>query len=88
MQRIEKNLKDRIVRWSGFRSSIAKRTMLLFNMYLSQKGYSGSLSFDHEAKKLEISVQLDKMRPTEQQQAIHDTKALSGGKFFFSLFLS
>jgi len=58
--------------------------MLLFNAYLSQKGYSGKINFDHENKKLDISVQLDKLRPTNQQHQAHDTKALSGGERSYS----
>jgi len=81
---LSEHLQERHRRWLRFRKSIARRTKLFFNAYLSRKGYAGSITFDHEQEKLEVSVQLDKMRPLEQQQTVRDTKALSGGERSFS----
>lgn len=54
--RIENNLRERVKQWARFRKSIAKRTAILFNVFLSQKGYAGSIDFDHEQKTLAIAV--------------------------------
>jgi len=75
-------LKERVRRWNEFRKSIAKRTMLIFNSNLSQKGFSGKITFNHDHKTLEISVQLDKI--SKQRHEIHDTRALSGGERSYS----
>jgi len=83
-ERLLQNLKERIRRWNEFRKSIAKRTMLLFNCNLSQKGFSGTIKFNHEEKTLEISVQLEKIKPSKQQHEIKDAKALSGGERSYS----
>ncbi|PRP80617.1 hypothetical protein PROFUN_11560 [Planoprotostelium fungivorum] len=80
---MEKCLQGRLAKWQSFRKSLAMRTGMLFNYYLTQKGYSGSLKWDHEGKKLDIRVELDKDRP-RQQQATQDTRALSGGERSYS----
>jgi len=79
---LEANLRERVRRWNKFRSSIAKRTNLYFTTNLSQKGFSGKLSFDFEHKTLDISIQLERLNAKEQE--IHDTKSLSGGERSYS----
>jgi len=66
--------------WGGCIRKISKRASINFNAYLSQKGYSGKLNFDHENQKLNIEVQVD----SRQQNVITDTKSLSGGERSFS----
>jgi len=83
-EKLSANLQERIKRYSQLRASIAKRTRMLFNMYLSQKGFSGKLGFDHDTQTLDISVSLDKLRPVEQQKSIDDPKSLSGGERSYS----
>ena len=77
-------MNERVRRWNSFRTSIAKRTKLIFGANLSQKGFSGTIHFDHKKAELEIEVELDKMRPEKQQQKVRDTKSLSGGERSYS----
>ncbi|EGG13304.1 structural maintenance of chromosome protein [Cavenderia fasciculata] len=70
--------------WVKFQRKISLRVSQYFNIFLSRKGYSGKIDFDHEDKKLEVSVQLDKMRPSENVTGKGDTKSLSGGERSFS----
>eukprot|EP01113_Clastostelium_recurvatum_P041121 TRINITY_DN6487_c0_g1_i1.p1 TRINITY_DN6487_c0_g1~~TRINITY_DN6487_c0_g1_i1.p1 ORF type:complete len:791 (+),score=201.75 TRINITY_DN6487_c0_g1_i1:2-2374(+) len=81
--KVKQNLAERHRRWLVFRASIARRTRLLFNTHLASKGYAGTIEFDHKARTLDITVQLDKMRPSEESIA-RDTKTLSGGERSFS----
>eukprot|EP00026_Physarum_polycephalum_P000990 Phypoly_transcript_00991.p1 GENE.Phypoly_transcript_00991~~Phypoly_transcript_00991.p1 ORF type:complete len:1091 (-),score=239.01 Phypoly_transcript_00991:83-3355(-) len=78
------HLDERHRRWIMFRKAIAKRTRIFFNGYLSNKGYTGSITFDHDNRKLDIQIQLDRLRPSDQQQMVKDTKSLSGGERSFS----
>lgn len=71
-------------RWLHMRETISKRTDIFFNSNLSRKNYSGRLKFDHDQETLEISVQLDKLRPTNQIHMVSDTKELSGGERSYS----
>lgn len=66
------------------RAILARRTDLFFNSNLSKKGYSGKLNFSHSDESLEISVQLDKLRPGDQRSVVTNTKELSGGERSFS----
>jgi len=43
-------------RWLRFRKSIALRTKVYFNSYLTRKNYSGQLLFFHKDHRLEIEV--------------------------------
>jgi hypothetical protein len=45
-----------MLRWTMFRSSMAARSVHNFNIQLSERGYSGELSFEHKEKKLTIRV--------------------------------
>ncbi|EFA83245.1 structural maintenance of chromosome protein [Heterostelium album PN500] len=88
-------LDDRFQNWQKFRTKISRRTALFFNIFLSRKGYSGNIQFDHTQKRLEVNVQLNKMAPANQQSSAiqaakgqakgkGDTKTLSGGERSFS----
>jgi len=66
--------------WRTCIKKISKRASIYFNVYLSQKGYSGKLLFDHESQKLNIEVQVD----SRKESIIQDTKSLSGGERSFS----
>lgn len=46
----------RRVQWHKFLRSISLRTNTLFNTFLSQKGCSGQLVFNHETGTLDIKV--------------------------------
>jgi len=80
---VKQHLNERFRRWVSFRKSIARRTSMLFNTYLAKKGFAGHIEFDHKEKTLDISVQLDKMRPPEESVS-RDTKSLSGGERSYS----
>lgn len=67
--------------WVQFRASIERRCKMLFNNFLSQRGYAGHVEFDHEQKKLEIKVQLER---THDEAVAQDTRSLSGGERSFS----
>ena len=58
---------------------MARRTRILFNAILSNKGFSGNLEFNHESETLDIQVQLDKARPTAEQRQ-QTARSLSGGE--------
>ena len=62
--------------------SIARRTTLFFNGYLTNKGYAGEIKFLHEKKELSITVQLDNVQ--KQNNLVSDTRSLSGGERSFS----
>ena len=52
-----------------------------FNNYLRSRNYNGSLEFNHEEQKLEVIVQPNKSRDTNENR---DIKSLSGGERSFS----
>eukprot|EP01105_Mastigella_eilhardi_P019494 TRINITY_DN4588_c0_g1_i5.p2 TRINITY_DN4588_c0_g1~~TRINITY_DN4588_c0_g1_i5.p2 ORF type:complete len:506 (-),score=134.86 TRINITY_DN4588_c0_g1_i5:54-1571(-) len=54
-------------RWYTFLHSIAQRTSVLFNSFLSQQGCSGAVQFDHIGQSMVIEVQLDGIRTLEEQ---------------------
>jgi len=82
---LEHNFKERVLSWKRFRKSIALQTNLLFNAFLSQKGFSGNLSFDYEKEELSVSVELDQIGGiAKQQKRTRDTKSLSGGERSYS----
>ncbi|KAN0038923.1 hypothetical protein ACTA71_001115 [Dictyostelium dimigraforme] len=82
---LERNLNERYKKWQRFRLSISRRSDQYFNIFLSKKGYTGSLTFDHQNGKLDINVDLQKAMPSNQNGAAKgDTKGLSGGERSFS----
>eukprot|EP01103_Thecamoeba_quadrilineata_P019374 TRINITY_DN7816_c0_g1_i1.p1 TRINITY_DN7816_c0_g1~~TRINITY_DN7816_c0_g1_i1.p1 ORF type:complete len:1068 (+),score=278.16 TRINITY_DN7816_c0_g1_i1:24-3206(+) len=83
-ERITEDLNERVLRWQDFRRSIAKRTRILFNVFLSQKGCAGSINFNHKDKELVITVQLEALKGSDNQNSVRDTRSLSGGERSFS----
>eukprot|EP01119_Soliformovum_irregulare_P015067 TRINITY_DN4195_c0_g1_i2.p1 TRINITY_DN4195_c0_g1~~TRINITY_DN4195_c0_g1_i2.p1 ORF type:complete len:776 (-),score=273.26 TRINITY_DN4195_c0_g1_i2:229-2556(-) len=84
---LQKNYDSRVRRFRAFQKSISTRTTALFNAHLSQKGFSGTIQFDHEARTLEISVELENAlgeNNVKKSKKIKDTKALSGGERSYS----
>ncbi|KAG8723854.1 Structural maintenance of chromosomes protein 6 [Ceratobasidium sp. 395] len=67
--------------WYYFRRSISLRTKLQFSHYLGQRGYRGSIDFDHTANTLNLRVITDEANPHAKDK---DPKALSGGEKSFS----
>ncbi|KAE8226470.1 hypothetical protein CF319_g926 [Tilletia indica] len=68
-------------RWHQFRKSIAVRARNLFTMHLEHRGYTGSLSFDHDGGKLRLRVQTEDMTKVRRDK---DPKSLSGGEKSFA----
>jgi chromosome segregation ATPase len=86
---LEKALSYRKQRWITFRDCIATRSSLYFDEYLQTRGYTGRLDFDHEAKRLNVSVftseaQHAKSIGASSDTINSDTKGLSGGEKSFS----
>ncbi|EGC31845.1 hypothetical protein DICPUDRAFT_39295 [Dictyostelium purpureum] len=85
---LERNLNTRYIQWQRFRLSISRRSNQFFNIFLSKKGYTGTLTFNHKEGKLDINVNLDKKlngnaaKPEDAKGG--DTKGLSGGERSFS----
>jgi len=79
VQRVENSLIRRKETWDYFLRVISKKTKCAFNVYLSQKGFSGDLKFDHEKQTLYVSVNLD-----SNQDQSDATRHLSGGERSFS----
>ena len=61
------------------RRLIACRCSINFGVLLSQRGFMGSMRFDHEQQQLILSV-----RPRENASQSNDLRALSGGERSFS----
>ncbi|QRV82074.1 structural maintenance of chromosomes protein [Ceratobasidium sp. AG-Ba] len=71
----------RLGTWFEFRKHISLRTKQQFSYYLGQRGYRGSLEFDHTANTLNLRVVTDEANPHAKDK---DPKALSGGEKSFS----
>ena len=70
----------RLEKWHYFRRFVAIRARANFSMHLQNRGFSGSLHFDHNAQKLKLRVQTgDASQPYEK-----DPKSLSGGEKSFA----
>lgn len=86
MERSSILLQDCIIsrrrKWKKFLKSISMRTNLLFVGYLSQKGFKGSLEFDHNAGHLNIHISPESNNDKRIPNA--DTSTLSGGERSFS----
>ncbi|KAF9257497.1 P-loop containing nucleoside triphosphate hydrolase protein [Marasmius fiardii PR-910] len=72
----------RMKRWQDFRLHIALRCRLVFTYNLSQRGYFGSIKFDHVGQELSLHVKTeDQASSSARDKEIH---ALSGGEKSFS----
>src|SRR5690606_40249886 len=52
---IKDGLLQRLQKWKTIRLEYARITSQWFNKYLSQKGHTGSLNFDHDSETLDLS---------------------------------
>ncbi|XP_065648710.1 structural maintenance of chromosomes protein 6 isoform X2 [Hydra vulgaris] len=77
---IEKALKRRSERFFKFQKYITDRARYNFLMLLSQRGYSGKLTLNHEEKTLIIQVNVENAAGA----STNDSKSLSGGERSFS----
>merc|ERR1711957_130806 len=73
--------KSRKQRWRKFRSHITTLTNEAFDEMLNKKGSSGTINFDHDEGKLNLTVQKDNRDESSQT---NDVKALSGGERSFT----
>jgi structural maintenance of chromosomes protein 6 len=80
LNRLDEFIKQRTRKWLGYRKSIARRTNALFTSYLTQKGFEGSLDFDHDKGELNIHVNPDQSSAGGDRS----TSTLSGGERSFS----
>ncbi|KAG8689608.1 Structural maintenance of chromosomes protein 6 [Ceratobasidium sp. 423] len=71
----------RLDTWHIFRRHISLRTKQQFSYYLGQRGYRGSIDFDHKSHTLDLRVITDESNPHAKDK---DPKALSGGEKSFS----
>lgn len=77
----KKSLSDRLKKWRTFQALISAHSRMSFQYLLSERGFRGSLLFDHEKRQLELSVEPDETRKSD---AGRSTKTLSGGEKSFS----
>ncbi|MBN3310633.1 SMC6 protein, partial [Amia calva] len=75
-----KIMNDRHKAYTEMRMYLSVRCKYYFDSLLSQRGYSGKMSFDHKNETLSIAVQ-----PGEgDKAALNDMRSLSGGERSFS----
>ncbi|KAF9990791.1 Structural maintenance of chromosomes protein 6 [Mortierella antarctica] len=85
VKKLKRTLHIRLTRWREFRLQMALRSKISFSLQLSMRGYSGSLTFDHPNKQLNIRVETEDARSNAAGKARDkDPKSLSGGEKSFS----
>ncbi|CAG5928033.1 unnamed protein product [Menidia menidia] len=73
-------MSHRLQVYADLRRFLSARCKYYFNSMLAQRGYSGSMTFDHKNETLSISVQ-----PGQENKAdLSDMRSLSGGERSFS----
>ena len=77
----KKSLSDRLRKWRIFQAHISAHSRMSFQYLLSERGFRGSLLFNHATRQLELSVEPDETRKSD---AGRSTKTLSGGEKSFS----
>jgi chromosome segregation ATPase len=82
LEKIREGLVSRHERWKKIRGDFEKMTSQYFNVFMTQKGHTGKLVFDHEQETLDLEISLTAQ--TSASSAISDTKSLSGGERSFS----
>ncbi|CAO3572775.1 unnamed protein product [Mortierella alpina] len=85
INKLKRTLHIRLTRWREFRQQMALRSRISFSLQLSKRGYSGSLTFEHKTKELNIRVETEDARSNAAGAARDkDPKSLSGGEKSFS----
>ncbi|CAC5418017.1 SMC6 [Mytilus coruscus] len=79
IKRLEKVMIERQKKYCEFRSLIAMRASCFFIVLLSNRQYSGKLTFSHPKETLEITVQ-----PLAEGEINKDMRSLSGGERSFA----
>ncbi|XP_033729269.1 structural maintenance of chromosomes protein 6-like, partial [Pecten maximus] len=80
MDHLEKVMVQRQQQYSEFRRSIALRAKYFFIILLSNRKYTGKMTFNHPRETLDISVQPN----TSNGDGAKDMRSLSGGERSFS----
>lgn len=94
-KQLDRSFNDRWARWHFWRGVIALRARSLFTAHLEHRGFSGSLSFEHERQEADgrrrpgqllIKVQTEHGPGASgrSKQLQKETKSLSGGEKSFS----
>ncbi|GAA5889489.1 hypothetical protein JCM8208_001041 [Rhodotorula glutinis] len=74
----------RVGRWADFRSHLTARARTQFKFHLGNRGFDGSLRFDHEGHALHILIRTEEEGQDGKKAKRKDTKSLSGGEKSFS----
>lgn len=85
-QTLQMGIDERSKQWCRFRSAIALRARINFQVLLAERGFQGRLFFDHIGRELELKVQPDPNLASGagSSAAGRQTKTLSGGEKSFS----
>ena len=78
---LKRSMFQRRNRWVDFRRHISSRARATFVYLLSERAFRGKLELDHKSKLLQLSVEPDITRVSDQGR---QTKTLSGGEKSFS----
>ncbi|KAF9962659.1 Structural maintenance of chromosomes protein 6 [Modicella reniformis] len=82
---LKTTLHQRLSRWREFRAQMALRAKINFSLQLSERAYSGELTFQHPEKRLSIRVETEDQRTGKTSDSKDkDPKSLSGGEKSFS----
>ncbi|XP_046848738.1 structural maintenance of chromosomes protein 6-like [Xenia sp. Carnegie-2017] len=79
-KKLGRMLEDRLCAYSSYRKFITLRANMLFQMMLSQRGYSGKLKLKHKKEELHLLVDVDQAKKGDSKS----TKSLSGGERSFA----
>ena len=83
IRELKKALDLRTQKWLQFRKHIAMRAKYQFMFHLSNRGYYGTINFNHTERRLDLMVQTDDQLATQGGRD-KDPKSLSGGEKSFS----
>ncbi|TIA89765.1 hypothetical protein E3P99_01907 [Wallemia hederae] len=83
IRELKKALDLRTGKWLQFRRHIAMRAKYQFMFHLSNRGYYGTINFNHTERRLDLMVQTDDQLATQGKRD-KDPKSLSGGEKSFS----
>jgi structural maintenance of chromosomes protein 6 len=84
LKSIQDALDERFKKWEKIRTVFSRVVSDQFNVYLSERGHTGSVEFDHQSQTMEIQVQLESLKQIGKDLVIKDTKSLSGGERSYS----
>eukprot|EP01135_Chromosphaera_perkinsii_P000982 Nk52_evm8s155 gene=Nk52_evmTU8s155 len=74
VDKLEKALQKRRDAFKQYQKYIALRAKYYFSMTLSQRGYSGSMRFDHEQKTLQLDVNINEKAEAANQRSKNSEK--------------